>query len=196
MQRFIKNQLDTASKTFKKFDFSSSNKLVDECLASIKNEGKIVTTAIGKNAPICEKFVGTLNSLDISSYFLNSNTAFHGDLGVIKANDLVIVMSKSGETNESIKIAKILKKRKTNCWLITCNKDCTIRKHIYKSITLPIKHEGDQWDLIPNNSTLVFLIFLQSLALKLAQKLTVDIDTLKKNHPSGGIGKKLKRNET
>ncbi|MFZ3301250.1 MAG: SIS domain-containing protein [Microgenomates group bacterium] len=193
MRRFINNQLNTAIQTFKRLDYSISSKLVEECLSCVGNGGKIITTAIGKNAPICEKFVGTLNSLDISSHFLNSNTAFHGDLGIIKTNDLVIIMSKSGETGESIDIAKILKKRKINCWLITCNKNCTITKHIHKSIILPIKHEGDKWDLIPNNSTLVFLIFLQSLALKLSHKLVINIDILKKNHPGGGIGKRLKK---
>jgi len=194
MQKHIKNQIRVVNKTFKKYDYKVTNELVKSCMETLGKGNKIITTALGKNIPICDKFVGTLNSVGINASFLNTNSAVHGDLGMIRPNDLIIVLSKSGETPETIYLSKILKKRRANSWLITCSKQGTTHKYICRTVYLPIESEADPWNLIPNGSTLVFLIYLQALTMKLIEQLKIPLSTFKKNHPGGSIGKILRKN--
>lgn len=189
MQKYIDTQLTAANKIFQRFDWQTSKKLVDECVKTNVSGKKIIASGLGKNSYICQKFISTLNSLGINSSFLHANTAFHGDLGIIKPGDLIIILTKSGETPETICLSKIIKKRKIKSWLVTCSKKSSTHKYFKRIITLSIDHEGDAWNLIPNNSVLVFLIFLQALTLELSKRLKISRSIFKKNHPGGGIGR-------
>ena len=77
-------------------------KLLGECVDVLNNGGKIIASGLGKNVPICEKFVGTMNSLGMDARFLHTNTAVHGDLGIVGKKDLVILLSKGGNTHETL----------------------------------------------------------------------------------------------
>ena len=91
--------------------------IIEECVTTIKNGGKIIASGLGKNVPICEKFVGTLNSLGIDARFLHTNTAVHGDLGIVGKKDIVFLLTKGGNTNETVDLGMHLNERGTN----TCN---------------------------------------------------------------------------
>jgi D-arabinose 5-phosphate isomerase GutQ/hydroxymethylpyrimidine pyrophosphatase-like HAD family hydrolase len=158
---------------------------------AIKNGNSIIVTGLGKNVPISEKFVGTLTSVGIKSHFMHTNSAIHGDLGMVERGDVVIALSKSGETSETLHLARLLQEKGTDNWLITCHKNTSVEKIFNQSIVLPIIDEGDPWNLIPNNSSLVFLMFLQSLAMSLIEELSINLDVFKKNHPGGAIGETL-----
>jgi arabinose-5-phosphate isomerase len=194
MQKHIKQQIKIAEKTFRNYNFKTSMALVRDCVNTLNNGKQIVASALGKNEPICDKFVATLNSVGINCRFLHTHTAIHGDLGLIKKGDLVILLSKSGETAETVYLAKILKKWGTDNWLLTCKKNSTASKHIKNTLVLPIEKEGDPWNIMPFNSTLVFLIFLNALSLELIEKLNIQLSVLKTNHPGGSIGKVLRKN--
>lgn len=168
------------------------NRLVDRCCTCIRNGGKIVASGLGKNVPICEKFVGTMNSLGMDARFLHTNTAIHGDLGMVGKDDIVLLLSKSGNTIESVILAEYLNQRGTETWLLTFNSGCKLEKLLDKKIVLKLKSEGDPWDIVPNNSTTVYLILLQGLALNISEKLGITLDDFKVNHPGGGIGAKLR----
>ena len=130
-------------------------------------------------------------SIGLDARFLHTNSAIHGDMGVVKTGDMVILLSKSGETEESILLARLLKKRNTNMWLLTFSKKCTLTREIANSVIVDLKHEGDLWNIMPNNSTTLNLIILQGLAMQIARKLQVDIESFRQNHPGGYIGKVL-----
>ena len=167
------------------------NALLQDCLDTLKAGGKLVTSGLGKNVPICEKFVGSMNSLGISAAFMHTNSATHGDLGIVCKGDLVIVLTKSGETSESIHLARLLKKRDCTIWLLSFSRDSTLYREIQASLIISLEHEGDQWDILPNNSTVLNLITLQELAMQIAKEQHIDIDALRQNHPGGAIGEKL-----
>lgn len=122
---------------------------------------------------------------------MHTNSAVHGDLGMVSEDDVVILLSKSGETFETLELARLLGDKKSQNWLITCQSGSRAEVIIKQVVVLPITHEGDPWNLIPNNSSLVFLMFLQSLAMSLADLLPAQIEVFKQNHPGGSIGKKL-----
>ena len=98
--------------------------IVNESVEVLQNGGKILASGLGKNVPICEKFVGTLNSFGIDARFLHTNTAVHGDLGMVGKNDIVFLLSKGGNTHETVALENHLKDRGTNTWLMTFTKKC------------------------------------------------------------------------
>lgn len=166
--------------------------LIDECVNTLKNGGKIIASGLGKNVPICEKFVGTMNSMGLDARFLHTNTAVHGDLGLVGKNDLVLLLSKGGNTLETVALAGYLNERGTNTWLMTFTKDCKSAELIEKRLIMDLENEGDPWDIMPNNSTSVYLIVLQGIAIEIGYKMGVTLDDFKMNHPGGGIGAKLR----
>ena len=172
-------------------DDTAWEKLTKRCVEILQNNGKIFASGLGKNAPICEKFVGTLNSFGIDARFLHSNAAAHGDLGMVNKNDLVIILSKSGNTAESVDLAKYLINRGTEIWLVTFNKESKLTRLVKNQILLHLEHEGDQWNVSPNNSTMVNLVLLQGLAIELSKRLGIKLGDFQINHPGGGIGEIL-----
>lgn len=172
-------------------DYEQFNKLIIDSTNTLKSGHKVVVSGLGKNVPICEKFVGTMLSFGLNSTFIHTNTALHGDLGAIRPGDLVIVLSKSGETVESIYLLEELKKREITLWSITFNKDSTLCNGTPNSLYIPLQHEGDKWNIVPNNSTTLYLIVLQMLAMKCSDNLGVTLEDFKMNHPGGHIGVQL-----
>jgi arabinose-5-phosphate isomerase len=164
------------------------NALLKDCLEILRAGGKLVASGLGKNVPICEKFVGTLNSVGVPAAFMHTNTAAHGDLGMVRDEDLVIILTKSGETSESIYLVQELKKRNCKIWLISFSHDSTLSKAVQKNLIISLEHEGDIWNILPNNSTLLNLIVLQELAMKIISEQNIPIDILRQNHPGGAIG--------
>ena len=132
-----------------------------------------------------------MQSLGLDAYYLNTNSAVHGDMGVVKDGDMVIILTKSGETVESVYLVNLLKERKVNMWLLTFEKESTLTKEISNSFVLELVHEGDMWNIMPNNSTTINLIVLQGLAMKIAAALGLTLDDFKRNHPGGHIGEVL-----
>jgi len=167
------------------------NFLKNDCEKTLKSGGKIIATGLGKNVPICEKFVGTLNSIGLPAAFMHTNSAVHGDLGIVHDGDLVIVLTKSGETSESIYLVDLLENRNCTIWLLSFNRESTLYRKLKKHLIIDLEHEGDPWNIIPNNSTVLNLIVLQELAMQMAKELDISIDVLRKNHPGGAIGAKL-----
>ena len=167
-------------------------KMVEAAAAAIDTGKKVIVSGLGKNVPICEKFVGSMVSMGLDAYFLHTNSAVHGDMGLVKDGDMVILLTKSGETGESIYLARLLKERQVHLWLVTFQEESTLAKEIPDRIVLELGHEGDLWNIMPNNSTTMNLILLQGLAMMVAKKKGVKIGEFKRNHPGGHIGVQLK----
>ncbi len=191
MRQHLKKQIRALIELEQHLDYNNLNRLIKDIETTIKNNKKIIATALGKNVPLCEKFIGTLVSLGINGHFMHTNSAVHGDLGLIKDGDLVIILTKSGETTESVYLYHHLIKRKIKIWLLTYNEKGTLTRLAKNKVILYLKHEGDKWNLVPNNSSIGFLLVLQAIAMRVAEDLNVNLKTFKENHPGGYIGKLL-----
>lgn len=165
--------------------------LICECENTLKNGGKVIASGLGKNVPICEKFVGTMNSLNMDARFLHTNTAVHGDLGMVGQKDIVLLLSKGGNTHETVTLAEYLKARGTNTWLMTFTAKNKSAEVVDKKFFMHLQNEGDVWDIVPNNSTTVYLMVLQGIALELSKRMGISIEDFGLNHPGGGIGARL-----
>lgn len=164
-----------------------------DALATVAAGGKLIFSGLGKNVPICEKVVGTLNSVGIQAAFMHTNSAVHGDLGMVRDGDLIVVLSKSGETCESVHLVDLLRAQGRRCsiWLLSFSRESTLYREVPQRVILELEHEGDAWDILPNNSTVLNLLVLQHLAMELVQSLGVALATLHLNHPGGAIGARL-----
>jgi arabinose-5-phosphate isomerase len=189
---YFDRQIKTVAESFETLPESDFDELAAECAAVLKNGGKIIASGLGKNVPICEKFVGTMNSLGLDARFLHTNSAVHGDLGMICDRDLVLMLSKSGNTSETVTLVKYILERRAGIWLISFGRESKLAALLKNKIIMDLKHEGDIWNIVPNNSTTVYLILLQGLAIRIAQDMGVRLHDFKINHPGGGIGEKLK----
>lgn len=191
MTTYFERQLKEFEKSIHSMDMELFDRWVNKSVKTLENGHKIIVSGLGKNVPVCEKFVGSMQSLGLDAYYLNTNSATHGDMGVVKDGDMVILLTKSGETAESIYLEQLLRNRKIDMWLLTFCKDSTLTRAIPNSVVLDLEHEGDLWNIMPNNSTTLNLIVLQGLAMQIASKLGLTLDDFKKNHPGGAIGVKL-----
>lgn len=188
---YYKRVIHVIGDSLKSIPEENYEKVIEECVDALKSGGKIIASGLGKNVPICEKFVGTLNSLGIDARFLHTNTAVHGDLGMVGKKDIVFLLSKGGNTYETVALAEHLRNRGTNTWLMTFTKKCKSAEVVNKQLVMHLIEEGDEWNIIPNNSTTVYLIVLQGIALEIGSRLDITLEDFKVNHPGGGIGAKL-----
>ena len=191
MLDYYKGVMETIEEALEAIDESQYERLVNECEDTLRKGGKIIASGLGKNVPICEKFVGTLNSLGLDARFLHTNTAVHGDLGMIGPKDIVLLLSKGGNTYETVALAQYLKERSTNTWLFSFTDKCKTTEYVDKNFIMKLRNEGDPWDIMPNNSTTINLIVLQGIAIELGKRMGITLDDFKKNHPGGGIGARL-----
>ena len=183
--------MEEISASIHSLDETVFQRWVDEAVKVIDFGHKVIVSGLGKNVPICEKFVGSMVSLGMDAAFLHTNSAVHGDMGIVKDGDMVIILTKSGETSESIYLARLLKERKINMWLLTFEKESTLTKEIQNCMILSLKDEGDMWNIMPNNSTTINLIVLQGLCMQIAKKRKLMISDFRRNHPGGHIGEVL-----
>lgn len=189
---YFDRNMNLLKDALKRVSMSDMDRLIFDCEKALKSGHKVIASGLGKNVPICEKFEGTMISLGLDAQFLHTNSAVHGDMGMVKPGDVLIILTKSGGTFESVYLVDLLKKRVgVDLWLMSCNEHSVLADSMEKKIVIPLGHEGDSWNIVPNNSTTLFLIVLQTLAMQIAKRMNITLEMFKPNHPGGAIGEKL-----
>ena len=189
---YFEKQMRELERSIHSLDEVMFRRMVERAAGTIRVGHKIIVSGLGKNVPICEKLVGSMISMGLDAYFLHTNSAIHGDMGLVKEGDMVILLTKSGETEESVRLARLLKERDAQLWLLTFSRNSTLTDEIKDCIILDLEDEGDPWNIMPNNSTTVNLIILQGLAMMVAKELELDVEQFRRNHPGGHIGELLR----
>ena len=183
--------LETSSTEFSKLkqslDYDSFSSFVNELN---KISGQIVVSGIGKSAIVANKFVATLNAVSITSCFLDSGNAVHGDIGVLKSGDALVIISKSGNTEDLIRIAEIAKRRGITIFLITNSEYGHLIKYSDQHVTIKSEAEFDDRNLIPSISVLLQMVITDAIVHALMQERDIKIEVFTANHPKGTIGKR------
>ena len=161
------------------------------CSAIISNKGKVITLGIGKSSFIAMKMAATLSSTGTAALFLHPVDALHGDVGVIKKNDVVIIYSNSGETQEIIKLLPLLKLLKCYIISITGNLSSSLAKYSNISLDASVTREACPHNLAPTSSIICALALSDALALAVSVQNNFSIKDFAKTHPGGAIGKRL-----
>lgn len=157
----------------------------------LENQGNIIFSGIGKSAIIAQKIVATMNSTGTSSVFMHAADAIHGDLGIIREKDLVVVLSKSGETPEIKVLVPLIKLRGNTLIAIVGNRESYLAKQADYVLDVTVPNEGFPDSLAPTCSTTAQLVMGDALALCLMRCRGFSMDDFAKFHPGGALGKQL-----
>jgi len=159
--------------------------------AVLNNKGKLILAGIGKSGLIGKKIAATLSSTGTPAFFLHPGEAFHGDLGMVGADDIVLLISYSGETDEVLKIIPFLKWNKNTIVSITGNPGSTIAKHSKYHLNINITREACPLALAPTSSTTAALVMGDALAVALMEARDFQEEDFARFHPGGRLGHKL-----
>jgi len=154
-------------------------------------QGRVIITGIGKSAIIAQKIVATMNSTGTPAVFLHAADAIHGDLGIIQKNDVVICISKSGNTPEIKVLVPLIKNFENKLVAITSHKDSFLGKEADYVLHAPIKEEACPNGLAPTTSTTAQLVIGDALAICLLELKGFTDKDFARYHPGGALGKKL-----
>lgn len=157
----------------------------------LESKGKVVITGIGKSGIIGKKIAATLASTGTYSIFMNSAEALHGDLGMVRKEDVVIAISNSGNSEEVISIIPSIKKIGATLIAITGNPNSKLGKAAVAVLDVGVEHEGDSLDLAPMSSTTTTLVMGDALATVLIKARDFKPENFALYHPGGSLGRRL-----
>ncbi|MDG1849582.1 MAG: KpsF/GutQ family sugar-phosphate isomerase [Flavobacteriales bacterium] len=156
-----------------------------------QSSGRLIITGIGKSAIIANKIVATLNSTGQPSMFMHAADAIHGDLGMIQSDDLVLCISKSGNTPEIKVLVPLIKNLGNQLIAMTSNKDSFLAEHADYVFQAYVDKEACPNNLAPTTSTTAQLVLGDALAVALLEMRAFTSNDFAKYHPGGSLGKKL-----
>ena len=156
-----------------------------------KCKGRLIFTGIGKSGHISKKISATLSSTGTSSFFMHSTEAFHGDLGMIQSDDIVVAISYSGETEDLLKTIPIIKKLGCSIIGVSGNDKSTLSKISDYHQLIKVEKEACPLDLAPTSSATATLVWGDALAISLMNKKDFKPEDFAKSHPGGTLGKRL-----
>ena len=187
IKREMVHQLDT-------IDENSINLLARMILEAMKSNNNIYFTGIGKSENMAFHCSDVLKSVGIRAFQLDAVKAFHGDVGTVRKNDVVLFFSNSGNTAELLDLIELVATRGAHTVGVCCSKENKFRKKCKLMIELPLLNELEMGGIssVPTNSTMAQLLFTNILTAKIVNLSKISLDLYRKNHLSGAIGKYLK----
>lgn len=166
-------------------NFDKAVELIYNC------KGKIIVTGVGKSGNIGAKIAATLSSTGTPAFFINPLDMYHGDLGVISKNDVLLALSNSGQTDELLRLITIVLHLKATIISMTSNPQSLLAKYSNAHITVKVEKEACPLNLAPTSSTTAALAMGDALAIALMQVRDFKPNDFAKFHPGGELGKRL-----
>ena len=186
-----KKAILSESESIKKIVDYLDHQFVEAVEIIFNSKGRLIITGIGKSAIIAQKIVATLNSTGTPSLFLHASEAIHGDLGMIQKDDVIICISKSGNSPEIKVLVPFLKNYGHSLIAITGNMTSYLAKSSDLVLNTTIEAEACPNNLAPTNSTTAQLVMGDALAVCLMELRDFKAADFAKYHPGGALGKKL-----
>ena len=160
-----------------------------ECLFNCK--GRVVLTGMGKSGLIARKIVATLNSTGTPAIYMHPTDALHGDLGMVRSEDVVLMLSKSGETEELLSLIPMFKRLDVPVIAISAKRDSRMAKESNILLYIEITEEACPFDLVPTASTTTMLVLGDAIAVALIEMRGFTENDFAMLHPGGSLGKRL-----
>lgn len=187
MEQLLQREQEALKHFFVNLDRRQLGSLVESCQ---KVRGLIVLSGVGKSGLVAEKIVATLISTGTRAIFVPPVNFLHGELGILTPDDLLLLLSKSGETEELMAILPFAKRRGTSTALLHSNPHGKLVAQVDQALHLPLAAELCPFDLAPTVSTVLQMIAGDLIAVALMQSKRFSLDQYAENHPGGAIGKK------
>lgn len=180
-----KEQLDLF---FSQLNLSETEKILN-LMRTCK--GMMIFTGIGKSGLVAKKIAMTMTSTGSRAFYISPIDALHGDLGIVSPDDLVIMLSKSGESDELLNLVPFLKLKGVELIAFVSNPNSRLAKACEHTLVMPHDKELCPYDMAPTTSTVIQLIVGDVLAIALMKLKNFSLDQYALNHPSGRIGKRI-----
>jgi arabinose-5-phosphate isomerase len=169
---------------------------IDENFAEVvdlilRSTGRVVITGVGKSGIIARKIVATMNSTGTPALYLHPADAVHGDLGVVRKEDVVICISKSGDTIEVLRLIPIFKRIGVPVISMVGNLNSQLARLSDYVLNVSVKEEACPYNLAPTASTTATLAMGDALAIALLEKRNFTVENFALFHPGGNLGKRL-----
>ena len=193
-KKVAQDVIQTEVNSLKKLKISIDNNFqkVIETIINCK-KGKIILSGVGKSGIIAKKISSTLSSVGTPSFFVDASSCSHGDLGQISSNDVLILISNSGESSELKNIIQYANRNKNIILIgIVSKKNSLLYKNSDIKILLPEVKEAGPGNIVPTSSTIMQLAIGDAIAISTMKQKNFGEKEFKKFHPSGSIGAKLK----
>ena len=177
---------------------SSLGKSFDEAVDKIlSTKGRVIFIGIGKSGIIADKIAASFSSVGLASFYIDAGTAYHGDLGRVSSDDVVIFISNSGETQEVLQALSALQNIHNNelaTIAMTGSEDSTLAKNTDIVLSIDVAEEADITKLAPTSSTTATLVMGDALLFAIETAKEFDRESFAMYHPGGSIGKILLQN--
>ncbi|HEY5614776.1 MAG TPA: KpsF/GutQ family sugar-phosphate isomerase [Bacteroidota bacterium] len=157
----------------------------------LRSKGRVIITGMGKSGLVARKIVATMNSTGTAAIFLHPSDAVHGDLGMVRKEDVVICISKSGDTEEIRELLPMFRRIGVKIISMVGNLNSHLAKHSDIALDISVKEEACPHDLAPTASTTVTLALGDALAIALLDKRNFSKEEFAMFHPGGNLGKRL-----
>jgi len=191
MKDIAKRVFDIEIESLQKVAASLDDTFTAVVEAILACSGKVIVAGVGKSGIIGKKISATLASTGTPGFFLHPGDAFHGDLGIVSAEDAVLLISYSGETDELLRIIPFLTWNKNLIISITGNATSTIAKNSNYHLNATISREACPLALAPTSSTTAALVMGDALAVALMEQRGFKEEDFARFHPGGSLGRKL-----
>lgn len=187
LQLLFEQQQQYINYYFNHFEREQAERCIDFCLQC---QGVFILTGVGKSGIIAEKIAMTLISTGTRALYLPAMNFLHGDIGIISGDEVVIMLSKSGESEELLSLAPHIHRRGAKILACVSKRNSRLAQVADFSLYLPVEKELCPFDLAPTTSTVVQLLFGDVLAIALMRSKKFGLEKYALNHPSGNIGRK------
>lgn len=185
---FYKSHIESIQTSYDYLEDEKVEKLID---LMVNCKGKILFTGIGKNGHVAAKATSTISSIGLPCFFIDAVDSVHGDMGVIDENDVLIAVSKSGNTDELVNFLHHVNHKNCKIVSIHSNDGNQSQKYSCLDINLHVDKEADHLNIVPTSSIAIFTIFLQSVACEISRRKNLTLKQFVQNHPGGSIGKTI-----
>ena len=185
------NTIDIEAKAITSLTKSINENFVNAVETIATSKGRLIVTGIGKSAIVGQKIVATLNSTGTPAIFMHAADAIHGDLGMIQDDDVVLCLSKSGETAEIKVLIPLIKNLGNSIIAIVSNKNSYLAQQANFVLHTPVEQEADPNNLAPTTSTTVQIVMGDALATSLLAVKGFTPNDFAKFHPGGTLGKQM-----
>ena len=159
--------------------------------AILKTKGKLIVSGMGKSGIIGRKIAATMASTGTPSFFLHPGEAYHGDLGMVEKEDIVLLISNSGETDEVLKLIPFLKSQGNKIIAMSGNIYSTLAKNATYHLNIQVEKEACPLQLAPTSSTTATLVMGDALAIALMKQRDFQDTDFAQFHPGGSLGRRL-----
>lgn len=183
--------LDTEARALEKMKSTLGEEFVRAVEIILQNKGKLVVTGMGKSGLIGRKIAATLASTGTPSFFLHPGEAFHGDLGMISKEDVILALSYSGETDEVLKIVPFIHSNGNKLISMTGKKESSLARNSDVHLDVGVEHEACILDLAPTTSTTAQIAMGDALGVALMKMRDFTALDFARLHPGGSLGRRL-----